>query len=103
MSRLTAAGTAQTVLRAQSQVLGNLISRQRIDRMSELEQAQTKPGYPPEKLFVDLRGGLFRELGAKPLEVDLYRRNLQRSYIDMLAEDIKTPAANSDLPAYARR
>ncbi len=103
VARLTAAGTAQTVLRAQSQVLGNLISRQRIDRMSELEQSQTQPSYPPTKLFLDLRNGLFRELGVKPLEVDLYRRNLQRSYIDMLAEDIKTPAANSDLPAYARR
>lgn len=103
VSRLTAEGTAQTVLRAQSQVLRSLTSRQRIDRMAEVEQSESKPGYPPSKLFLDLRSGLFRELAAKPLEVDLYRRNLQRSYIDMLAEDIKTPAANSDLPAYARR
>jgi DNA-binding GntR family transcriptional regulator len=70
--------------------------------MCELEQSQTKPGYPPAKLFLDLRTGLFRELGVKPLDIDLYRRNLQRSYIDMLAGDIKTPAANSDLPAFAR-
>jgi len=32
----------------------------------------------------------------------LYRRNLQRSYIDMLSANLKTPAANSDLPAYSR-
>jgi hypothetical protein len=32
----------------------------------------------------------------------LYRRNLQRSYIDMLSANIKTPAVNSDLPAYSR-
>jgi hypothetical protein len=102
VARLTADGTAQTVLRSQSQVLGSLISRQRIDRMCELEQSQTKPGYPPAKLFLDLRNGLFRELGVKPLDIDLYRRNLQRSYIDMLVGDIKTPAANSDLPAFAR-
>jgi hypothetical protein len=102
VARLTADGTAQTVLRSQSQVLGSLISRQRIDRMCELEQSQTKPGYPPAKLFLDLRNGLFRELGVKPLDIDLYRRNLQRSYIDMLAGDIKTPATSSDLPAFAR-
>jgi hypothetical protein len=102
VARLTAEGTAQTVLRAQTQVLASLISRQRIDRMCELEQSQTKPGYPPAKLFLDLRNGLFRELGVKPLDIDLYRRNLQRYYIDMLAGDIKTPAANSDLPAFAR-
>ncbi|MCX6927590.1 MAG: hypothetical protein NT154_30935 [Verrucomicrobia bacterium] len=41
-------------------------------------------------------------MAAKPLDIDLYRRNLQRSYVDMLAGDIKAPAANSDLPAYAR-
>jgi hypothetical protein len=102
VGRLTAEGTAQTVLRSQSQVLRSLISRQRIDRMSELEQSQAKPGYPASKLFLDLRTGLFRELDTKPLDIDLYRRNLQRSYVDMLAGDVKTPAANSDLPAYAR-
>jgi hypothetical protein len=102
VARLTAEGTAQTVLRSQSQVLGSLISRQRIDRMCELEQSQTKPGYPPAKLFLDLRNGLFRELGVNPVDIDLYRRNLQRSYIEMLAGDIKTPVAASDLPAYAR-
>jgi len=102
VSRLTAEGTARSVLRAQSQVLSSLISGQRIDRMSEWEQSQAKSDYPPAKLFLDLRNGLFRELSIKPADIDLYRRNLQRSYIDMLAGDIKTPAANSDLPAYAR-
>ena len=54
------------------------------------------------KLFSDLREGLFRELAGKTDEIDLYRRNLQRSYIDLLAADLKAPAANSDLPAYSR-
>ena len=102
VSRLTADGAAQTVLRAQTQVLNSLISRPRIDRMSDMEQSQAKPGYPPAKLFLDLRNGLFRELTLKPLDVDLYRRNLQRSYTDLLAGNLKMPAVNSDLPAYAR-
>ena len=38
----------------------------------------------------------------QPLDVDLYRRNLQRSYTDLLAGNLKMPAVNSDLPAYAR-
>jgi hypothetical protein len=36
------------------------------------------------------------------VDIDLYRRNLQRSYVDMLADNLKNPAANSDLPAYSR-
>jgi hypothetical protein len=102
VGRLTAEGTAQTVLRAQSQVLSSLIFRPRIDRMAEVEQTQGKTAYAPSKLFSDLRNGLFRELTTKPVDIDLYRRNLQRSYVDMLAADIKTPARDSDLPAYAR-
>ena len=79
-----------------------MISSQRISRLAEIEQSSTNAVYSPTKLFTDLRDGLFRELNAKPVDIDLYRRNLQRSYIDMLAANLKTPAVNSDLPAYSR-
>jgi hypothetical protein len=102
IGRLTAEGTAQKILNAQNNVLRSLISSQRISRLAELEQSSTNAVYSPTKLFSDLRGGLFRELSAKSVDIDLYRRNLQRSYIDLLAANLKTPAANSDLPAYSR-
>jgi len=102
VARLTAEGTAQRILSSQTAVLRSLISRQRIDRLAEIEQTSTNGAYSPTKLFSDLRGGLFRELGGNPPEIDLYRRNLQRSYVDLLAGNLKNPAANSDLPAYSR-
>ena len=101
VARLTAEGTAQRILTAQTAVLRNLVSSQRIERLAEIEQTSTSPIYAPAKLFTDLRDGLFRELG-KPEDIDLYRRNLQRSYVDLLAANLKTPATNSDLPAYSR-
>jgi hypothetical protein len=102
VSRLTAEGTAQSVLSAQDGVLRSLISSQRINRLAEIEQTSTNAAYTPAKLFSDLREGLFRELRRGPVDIDLYRRNLQRSYVDMLADNLKNPAANSDLPAYSR-
>lgn len=102
VDRLTAEGVAQRVLTAQSQVLRNLTSPQRINRLTEIEQRQGASAYPAAKLFGDLRTGLFRELRVAPLDIDLYRRNLQRSYVDLLASHLKNPAANSDLPALAR-
>jgi hypothetical protein len=90
------------VIGVQSQVLRSLISQGRVARLGEIEQTQTNATYAPSKLFLDLRKGLFRELSAKPVEIDLYRRNLQRAYVEMLAANIKTPASNSDLPAYSR-
>jgi hypothetical protein len=102
VARLTAEGTAQRILTAQTAVLRNLVSNRRIDRLTEIEQSSTNIVYAPAKLFNDLRDGLFRELGGKTVNIDLYRRNLQRAYIDMLSANLKTPAASSDLPAYSR-
>jgi len=102
VSRLTAEGTAQRILSAQEAVLRSLTSSRRIQRLAEIEQTSTNAAYSPAKLFNDLRDGLFRELGTKPADIDLYRRNLQRSYIDMLAANLKPPVANTDLPAYSR-
>jgi len=102
VSRLTAEGTAQRVLAAQNTVLRNLIASRRIDRLSEIEQTSTNAVYSPAKLFSDLRDGLFRELAGQPADIDLYRRNLQRSYIDILSANLKNPATTSDLPAYSR-
>ena len=102
VSRLTAESAAERVLNAQNQVLRNLVSSQRVNRLGEIEQSQGEKAYPPAQLFLDLRNGLFRELSGKPLDIDLYRRNLQRSYIDLLSANIKTPAVNSDLPAFSR-
>jgi hypothetical protein len=102
VSRLTADGTAQRILSAQEAVLRSLTSSRRVQRLAEIEQTSTNAAYSPAKLFSDLRDGLFHELGTKPAEIDLYRRNLQRSYIDMLAANLKPPVANSDLPAYSR-
>jgi hypothetical protein len=102
VGRLTAEGTAQRILNAQNGVLRNLIARQRIDRLTEIAQTSTNAVYPPTKLFSNLHDGLFHELNDKPVDIDLYRRNLQRSFIDLLIGDIKNPADNSDLPALAR-
>jgi len=102
VSRLTAEGTAKRILTAQDNVLRNLISSQRINRLAEIEQTSAATAYAPEKLFTDLRDGLFRELNGKNADIDLYRRNLQRSYIDMLSANLKNPVADSDLPAYSR-
>ena len=53
-------------------------------------------------MLADLRYGIYSELNESPMDVDLYRRNLQRTYIDMLGSLIEDPSANSDLPALAR-
>src|SRR5262249_53162583 len=40
--------------------------------------------------------------GKVRVEIDLYRRNLQRAYVDLLGANLDTPPGDSDWPALAR-
>jgi hypothetical protein len=100
--RLTATGVADRLLSAQQRVLRSLLQTERIQRMTESAQAQGGKAYTPAKLFADLRQGLFRELDEPALAIDCYRRNLQRAYVQQLADQTEKEAVDSDLPALAR-
>ncbi|MFG0285691.1 MAG: zinc-dependent metalloprotease [Phycisphaerales bacterium JB039] len=102
IGRLTATGVAERVLGAQSRIIRRLVSQGNINRMAELAERGTDDAYTPAEMLADLRAGLFSEFSRRSVEIDLYRRNLQRSYIDLLAEALAAPAADSDLPGLAR-
>ena len=100
--RLTANGVADRVLSAQSRLLRSLVNARRINRMAEHADGVEYGAYTPAEMLADLRYGIYSELNESPMDVDIYRRNLQRTYIDMLGKLIEDPSANSDLPALAR-
>ena len=70
--------------------------------MSELAESDGNRAYPPAALLEDLRTGIFSDLSKETVSINLYRRNLQRAYVDKLAANLTKPASNSDLPALAR-
>jgi hypothetical protein len=100
--RLTPEGVAERVLTAQERIYRGLLDENRIRRMAEHAEAGAEDAYSPEALMTALCAGVFAELGAAQPEIDVYRRNLQRSVVDHLASVLKDPAANSDLPALSR-
>ncbi len=100
--RLTAEGVADRLLNAQKQVLTGLVDPFRVNRMTEHSQREGSNQYLPSELFTDLREGLFGEFSEAQPKTDLYRRNLQRAYVDQLAGYLDKPRADSDLPAHAR-
>lgn len=102
LDRLEAHGTAERILSAQQSLLRRLINKTRLDRMSELAARVPKDAYTPADLINDLHAGIWSELKAGPIEIDLYRRNLQRAYVDLLAGFLDNPSEDSDLPALAR-
>ena len=102
VARLSATGVAGRVAGAQNAVLGSLMNGGRINRMAELAQREGEAYTIPEFL-ADMRGGVFAEFGRDGSKrPTLYRRNLQRQYVETLAGAIENPAADSDYPAFAR-
>ena len=104
LDRLESHGTAERILSAQQMLLRSLINKTRLDRMSELAIRMPRDAYTPADMVNDLHAGLWSELKneAKPIEIDLYRRNFQRAYADLLAGFLDNPSEDSDLPALAR-
>jgi len=99
--RLEAEGAPDRVLSGQERLLSSLLSESRVKRMAE-HATRTEAAYEPVELVEDLRRGIWSELDATPIEVDLYRRNLQRAHVELLAERLASEDAASDLPALAR-
>ncbi len=103
IDRLTGNGVADRVLSSQSRVVNSLLSARRVDRMSEHADRIGDDAYAPADMMDDLRDGIFAEMnGNDAIEIDVYRRNLQRTYVDRLGGVIEAPSASSDLPALAR-
>ncbi len=105
----------------QESALANLLATDRMSRMQNcIERFGADKAYNAMELLVDVQSGLFSELAiAKP--IDLYRRILQKSYVDKLAAlvspsnattntisfqgftlSLGSDASKSDLPAIAR-
>jgi Ribonuclease G/E len=53
--------------------------------------------YPPTEFLADVRKGIWSEVyGDGPVQVDAYRRNLQRSYIETVGDRVNGRTAASD-------
>jgi hypothetical protein len=100
--RLEASGAADRVLRSQTMLLRSLLREERIKRMAEHATREGGKAYLPVQLLDDLGAGIFSELKESAVETDLYRRNLQRAFVDQLITAVEQERPTSDLPALAR-
>ncbi len=70
--------------------------------MAELADREKNGAYRPAEMLQDLHAGIWSELEKSPVAIDLYRRNIQRVYVDLLTSALDNPSTDSDLPALAR-
>ena len=84
LDRIEASGAIERIQSLQSRSLENLLDEDRLKRMVENEQVNGNDAYSAIQLMNELRKGIFSEL-YNSRQADAYRRNLQRSYVDIAA------------------
>jgi hypothetical protein len=91
LKRVEPSGSVARIVNAQNGILNSLLQNNRLVRLSEYEAGVPRgQGYPMLELLRDVRSGLFTELRAQR-EIDVYRRALQRAYVENLNDKINPP------------
>jgi hypothetical protein len=84
LSLIESNGTADRVLAGHRLLLNILFNNDRLSRLTTHSALpnQTSP-YTIADLLTDLRSGVWSEISANMVKTDLYRRNLQRTYLEV--------------------
>ena len=101
LRRIEQTGTVDRVRQAQSQLLTGLFNDARMNRLVDQQALATTatPAYGLGDLLRDVRVGLFSELAAgRP--IDIYRRNLQRAFVDLLGSKLQPPPPLPPFPPF---
>jgi hypothetical protein len=102
LRRIEAAGAVARVNIAQERILNSLLNNARFDRLIEQEAIDGAAAYRPADFMGDLRRGIWSEIepGKGAVRIDVYRRNLQNSYIDLLSAKLNVrPSVTDDYRA----
>ena len=82
------AGNMSTIANIQNSVLGRIISENTIGKLLEFEALDPSSAYKVSELFSDLKKGIWSELKTHQ-PIDIYRRNLQKIYVEKLIDFIR--------------
>jgi len=104
LRRIEPVGVLDRVRTGQQRVMNSLLSSARIMRLVEQEALDGAAAYRALDFLTDVRKGVWSEVyGTAPVKVDPYRRNLQRAYVETLADRVNGRlAAVDDTRAFFR-
>ena len=91
LRRIEPIGALNRIRNAQNSILNNLLSSTRFARLIEQSALDGNASYQPAEFLADVRGGVWTELSSPNPKIDAYRRNLQRSYLDIANSKLNAP------------
>lgn len=97
LRRIESSGALDRVKTVQSGLLAQLMQSSRFTRLVEQEAIDEAGSYRAVDFLADVRKGVWTELGGTgAVRIDPYRRNLQRTYLDLMAERLNGRAPVTD-------
>lgn len=78
----------------QDNTLTRLLNSRSLNKLIDAETTEGNNAYTITEFFSDLKKGIWSELTARK-PIDVYRRNLQKSYINILEDLVNPPSAPS--------
>ena len=91
LSKINPESGVETVKGMQDATLSSLLAGDRIVRLIETS-SMSKNNYTVDELISDLKNGIFSELKGSG-SIDVYRRNIQKLYVDKMIELLKPGTA----------
>jgi len=88
LRRIQPVGVLDTVKNSQQRILNSLLSSARFARLVEQEAIDGAAVYRPTEFLADVQRGIWRELDSRQPRIDAFRRNLQRVYLDLMADKL---------------
>ena len=86
--RIEARGAVDRIRNAQTSLFGSLLQPAKLYTLVEYEALTGGETYTLAEYMNDMRAAVWTELGGEPVSVDIYRRNLQRAFLDRVDEEL---------------
>ena len=103
LRRIQPTGIIDRVRTAQAGIVSNLLQAARLDRMAEQYALDgPKVAYSPLEFLTDLRMGVWAELAKPGTPIVIYRRNLQRAYLEQMDARLNGAGSSAEVRALAR-
>jgi hypothetical protein len=101
LRRIEPSGSLERIKMAQQRVLSGVLNQARLGRLLDQEALDGAAAYRATDFLADVRKGVWRELDENgSVKIDLYRRNLQSGYIDLMSQKLngRAPAPDEQRP-----
>lgn len=96
LRRIEPVGVLDRVKSSQQRVLASLLSSSRFTRLAEQEAIDGASAYRPTDFLSDVRRGIWKELDSPKVQIDPFRRNLQRVYLGLMSDRLNGRQAAAD-------